>query len=531
MLSTKCAIYCRLSRDDGTFDESSSIQTQKDALRKYALQNGFEIYKIYIDDGISGTHDNRPGFQEMLSDIEMGKFQVLLTKDLSRLARNYLQAGYYMEEFFPKHHIRYIAVNDNYDSLKNDNEFAPFKNIINEWYAKDISKKVKYAFNNMKKAGIIPTGLTALYGYKYDDKRNRIIDEEAANVVRYIFDLYIKYQSGYRIMKILCDEKVYTPGYYFYIKYGINKKKYENIKEEDKYKWNCKGINKILRNSEYKGDLILNKTYIKKIGSNKEVRTKKEDFLIHKNRFEAIVDETTFDDVQRLLDKNKTARIPVEENPYKSLFICANCLKPLKYANHNYHKVYECTNSKCNMHVRIKKEIADKTIENEMTYIKDALLDCKDKLEVYAKDYVNRNIKPNIVDNNELKVLKTKLNQIELFIEKLIENSISNIIPQNTFDKMMKKYKNEYEELELKIKNILNNKPPENHLKYLTKFIEGLNNINPKEFDYEIFSSLVTDINVNMQKTSYHNRTYDFKFNYKISNEIIKGFINEYKTN
>ena len=172
----KCAIYCRLSKDDGTLDDSSSIQTQKDALTKYAIDNNFEIFDIYCDDGFSGTNVERPAFKRMIKDIEMRKINIVLTKDLSRLSRNYLQAGYYMEDFFPSHKVRYIAVNDNYDSEREDNEFAPFKNIINEWYAKDISKKIKYAFTNMMKAGRIPGGDVPLFGYDYDENRKRVIN-------------------------------------------------------------------------------------------------------------------------------------------------------------------------------------------------------------------------------------------------------------------------------------------------------------------------------------------------------------------
>lgn len=531
MATLKCAIYCRLSRDDGTIDDSSSIQTQKEALSRYAALNNFEIYKIYVDDGISGTHDNRPGFQEMIRDADLGCFQVLLTKDLSRLARNYLQAGFYMEEFFPKHHIRYIAVNDNYDSFKDDNEFAPFKNIINEWYAKDISKKVKYAFNNMKKQGKIPSGTTALFGYVYDKDKNRIIDPEAADVIRKIFNLYLKLQSSFAVKKALKEEGVYCPGYYLYLHQGINKAKYEGCCEEEKTDWSTHRLIEILRNREYKGDLVLSKTHIDKIGSNHEVRTKKEDMIIFENKFEPIISQEVFDVVQKMLDNNKIQRLPIEIDTYKSLFICSHCGMPLKFnrmkKNGKYEFYYYCRNEKCEDKTRIRKEILDDLISSESKRIKDSIINHKDDFIKYAKEYEKKNNTTNDIDYNEINKLKDRQKQIDIFIEKLINGNIEGKIPDSTYNTMLQKYKKEHDSLKLKINQLIDVKPSVSANSYLDLFIDAVERLDVNKFNYEIFTFIIDRIAVDIKKTSYFGRKYKFKMHYKLKKEMVEGFINE----
>lgn len=530
MATLKCAIYCRLSCDDGTIDDSSSIQTQKDALSKYALQNGYEIFKIYVDDGISGTHDQRPGFQSMLRDAELGLFQILLTKDLSRLARNYLQAGYYMEEFFPKHHIRYIAVNDNYDSFKDDNEFAPFKNIINEWYAKDISKKVRYALANKRKAGIITTGTTPLFGYAYDNEKRRVIDPEAASIVKFIFEEYIKVQSSLQLKRILKEKKIYTPAYYFYIKYGVNKNKYQNCSEEEKYNWNNHRVSAILRNSEYTGDLILAKTHIDKIGSKHEVKTEKENLVIHKKKFEPIISDDLFNDVQRIMDGNKTQRLPIEVNKYKSLLLCPYCYQPLKYRQCRGYQVYTCRNIHCGQRTMTRMSIVDEAISNEIKLLKKVILNDKDKFINYAKDYSKKYQRSNTVDYKKISELKKRNAQIDQFIEKLIEGNISGSIPDSTYNTMLQKYKREHDDNDLKLKSLTDIKPNVDYTYYLDKFIESVERINPDVFDYEIFNALVTNIEIKVDKISQLKRNYHFKFFYRINGKMLEDYINEFKT-
>ena len=254
------AIYCRLSREDGDTGESSSIKTQREILVDYANKNNWNVYNIYTDDGYSGGNFNRPGWKALINDVETGIIDVVMTKDLSRLGRNYIEAGYYTEEYFPEKGVRFIALNDNYDSEKEDNDLTPFMNIINQWYLKDLSKKVKQSNHNRMKKGLLPKNISIpFYGFKLNDKNERVICEETARVVRKIFELYLTSKSPAKIVQYLFENKIPTPAYYNYLTYGYNPKEWINATDEKKYTWHRNIITKIISSEEYIGHLILNK--------------------------------------------------------------------------------------------------------------------------------------------------------------------------------------------------------------------------------------------------------------------------------
>lgn len=208
-------IYCRLSREDeNKSGDSSSIQNQKEILTEYVNKLNWNLVNVYIDDGFTGTDFNRPGFKQMLNDIELGLINCVVTKDLSRLGRNYIQTGQYLEEYFPEKGVRYIAVNDNYDSFTDNNELGPFKNIINEWYAKDISKKIRFSLNSMAQRGERRKTAVPLYGYQFDSNGNRYLDPNSSNVVQLIFSKFLEMKSTYRVANFLNEQKIYSPRYY-----------------------------------------------------------------------------------------------------------------------------------------------------------------------------------------------------------------------------------------------------------------------------------------------------------------------------
>ena len=288
----KVGIYCRLSREDGDSFESSSIQSQKEMLTDFALNQNWSIYDYYVDDGYSGTSFDRPAFKRMIEDCELKKINIIITKDLSRLGRNYLDTGRYTEEYFPTHNIRYIAVNDNYDTLDaNANDFAPFKNIINEWYAKDISKKVRSTFQTRYNKGVIPSAVVPIYGYKFiEGTTNRIIDPEVVENVKIIFEMYIE---GYPIKQIcnkLIERKQYFPGYYLYTKYGWYKDKYSSLDEEEAIKWRPEHVYRILeKRIEYAGTLVLGKTNKISFKLKKRVKRTVEQCKKIEDAYEAII--------------------------------------------------------------------------------------------------------------------------------------------------------------------------------------------------------------------------------------------------
>ena len=257
------ALYCRLSRDDGGDKESNSIANQRKMLQAYAKDHHFGSTKFYTDDGFTGTNFRRPGFQQLLEDIEMGYVSTVIVKDLSRLGREYLQVGYYTESYFPDHNVRFIAINDNVDCLDGAtdmDDFIPIKNIMNELYAKDISRKVRSAHNTRGRAGE-PLSQPP-YGYKKDpqDKKKWIIDPEAAAVVREIFKLYLDGNGEDTIARILQEEQHLNCTAYWASK-GINRGGKKS--QPNPYKWKCSTIHGILTRQEYCGDVLNFKTHSK----------------------------------------------------------------------------------------------------------------------------------------------------------------------------------------------------------------------------------------------------------------------------
>ena len=322
------ALYCRLSLDDGNVGDSMSITSQKAILEAKARAMGFKNTRFYVDDGYSGTNFDRPAFQEMIRDIENGLVGQVITKDLSRLGRNYIESGTYIEIFFPQHNVRYIAVNDGIDS-DNDNgmDITPFKNILNEMYSRDVSKKVKSGKRVRAQQGKF-MGNTAPFGLKKDpaDKNHLIIDEETAPVVRKIFDLALKGYGTNRIGKVLYAEKIKKPGAYKPEYFG----KYITGPDEA-YDWKDETITRILRNPVYKGYMWVNH-YDKR-----SFKSKSRGYIPIKERtivpadHEAIIPETEWDAVQDILDRHTKIK-PCSsgyDNVFRGILRCADCGKSL----------------------------------------------------------------------------------------------------------------------------------------------------------------------------------------------------------
>ena len=250
MQNYRVAIYCRLSKDDGN-EESQSIQSQREILTEYVNKQGWQIVDYYIDDGYSGTNFERPDFKRLISDIEIGLVDLVITKDLSRLGRNYILTGYYTEEFFPNKNIRYIALNDNFDTNREEgNDFVPFKNIINEWYAKDISKKIRFTLDNKAKNGEPRNTVFPIFGYTYNSAFERIPDPETAPIVQLIYRKYVEFGSSVKVSRYLKAQKIKIPRYYNAIKYGYNKKKVLEMTDDQLTDWRPDGIREIIEREE-----------------------------------------------------------------------------------------------------------------------------------------------------------------------------------------------------------------------------------------------------------------------------------------
>lgn len=341
----KAALYCRLSVDDGNFGGSVSIETQKILLEQYCKDHKITDYKFYCDDGCSGTNFDRPPFKKMLSDIDEGKINLVIVKDLSRFGRNYVEAGMYVQRFTDSN-IRFIAADDNYDSLVNSDDLLfPIKNVVNEMYARDVSKKTKAAKKAKARDGQF-IGSKAPFGYKIDpnDRHHLIVDEPAAQVVKRIFRLASEGVGYNKMAKIFREEKVLTPIAYFnpnnpdYFKSDYWRKEFD---------WHVTSIRAILNNEVYLGKLVYGKQRNKSMKSKEKVRNPKEDWIVVENCHEPIITQELWDTVHKILNAKHRPAKAGEVQMFAGLLYCSDCGHCLTYSQKqrkdgSYHGAYSC---------------------------------------------------------------------------------------------------------------------------------------------------------------------------------------------
>ena len=341
----KAALYCRLSVDDGNFGGSVSIETQKILLEQYCKDHKITDYKFYCDDGCSGTNFDRPSFKKMLSDIDEGKINLVIVKDLSRFGRNYVEAGMYVQRFTDSN-IRFIAADDNYDSLVNSDDLLfPIKNVVNEMYARDVSKKTKAAKKAKARDGQF-IGSKAPFGYKIDpnDRHHLIVDEPAAQVVKRIFGLASEGVGYNKMAKIFREEKVLTPIAYFNLN---NPDYFKSDYWRKEFDWHVTSIRAILNNEVYLGKLVYGKQRNKSMKSKEKVRNPKEDWIVVENCHEPIITQELWDTVHKILNAKHRPAKAGEVQMFAGFLYCSDCGHCLTYSQKqrkdgSYHGAYSC---------------------------------------------------------------------------------------------------------------------------------------------------------------------------------------------
>lgn len=454
------ALYCRLSRDDGKECESNSISNQKKLLSKKAKELGLSNTRYYVDDGYTGTNFNRPGFQQMLEDIDMGYITTILVKDLSRLGRDYVSVGHYTDTYFPDRNIRFIAVNDGIDSDEGESEIAPFKNILNEMYARDISRKVRSAHRIRGNSGE-PLAQPP-YGYMKspDDKKKWIIDSEAASVVKYIFKLCLEGKGNEAIAHILQSQQILTPMAYWKSK-GFNRAGKKDLKNP--YKWGPSTVARILSTQEYCGDIINFKTYSKSFKNKKRYNNSEEDIVVFKDVHQPIINRETFELVQKKIRTTKR-RAPKEENGDKSmlcdLLLCGDCHHKLwSHVNTNNPDIhyFSCSNyvkdyrGTCQSRHYIREDALEYVVEKELKRMAGFLVDNEQAFAQLLYEKMNGDIltqKKSLED--ELKRLTARNEKVAELYEKVYEDNAEGKVSDEWFMQLSHKY--EVERMELKAK-------------------------------------------------------------------------------
>ena len=456
------ALYARLSKDDDLIGDSNSIVHQKEILAKYAKEHGFTNIEFYVDDGFSGTNFNRPDFQRMMADAEEGKISTVIVKDMSRFGRDYIMVGYYTEIYFSNLNIRFIAINDNVDSnIQTENDLTPFKNVFNEWYARDTSKKIRAVFKAKGNSGKHLT-TNPPFGYIKDpnDKDKWIIDEEAAATVRRIFQMYV---DGYRISEIghkLTEEKVETPMLY-YLNRGIK----TNARSEFPEIWDSMSIKYILDQTAYAGHTVNFQTAVKSYKTKKQIRLPKEDWIIYRNTQEPIIDEKTFETVQQMR-KVKRARTKYNEpNMFSGLLYCADCGNHLtiqRVARNRKMDNFSCATYRkkkkglCSCHRILVSDLETIVKEDLQKVCEYVLFHEKEFTDEYLSGSKRETVKFQSKTKAELKRLSERQEEIGRVIRKLYEDNVNGRISDERFDFLAKSYEDEGNDLKTKIQEFKN---------------------------------------------------------------------------
>ncbi len=445
------ALYCRLSQDDMLQGESNSITNQKAILKKYAEDNGFSNPVFYVDDGVSGTTWEREGFKAMLADIEEGKVGTVITKDLSRLGRDYLKTGEYIEIIFPDHDVRYIAINDGVDTLKSENELMAFKNIFNDWYARDTSKKIRAVFKANGQSGKHLSN--PIYGYKHSetDKNLWVIDDEAAEVVRKIFHLCIDGYGPTQIARILTEQGIPTP-----TAYALSQGRDNGHKNAKLHRWGNETIAHILEKAEYCGHTVNFRTHVKSYKNKKRVDNPKEDWLIFENTHEAIITQQEFDLVQELRKNKRRPTKHEEVNPFSGICYCADCGKKLYLcrattmtADQEHLKcgTYAKDKNGCTIHfVRtiVLKEIILGELNKMVAFVKDN----EDEFVQMAMDNsVQKQSSELSKSRKKLKESEKRIAELDRLFTRLYEDNVSGKISDERFSIMSAGYEDEQKKL------------------------------------------------------------------------------------
>ena len=454
-------LYERLSRDDNLEGESYSIGNQKKLLTKVAKEKCYTNLVHFLDDGISGVTMDRPGFVEMIQQLEQGRAAAVFVKDLSRLGRNYIEVGRLTEEFFPEHDIRLVAVSDNIDTAEGENELAPIRNLFNEWYARDISKKRRIS-NKIKGNAGEPMGQPP-YGYIKDPNNPKrwIVDDEAAQVVRRIYSMTLEGYGTEQIATQLERDEILTPRAYW-LKKGI--KRPGKGKQQPATKWNSSTVTKILSLQEYCGDILNFKTYSKSYKNKKRLENDRENWVIFKDVHEPIIERSVFEQVQQKRGKIRKRRTNEgEHNMFSGLLVCADCGCNLHFHFNQGNpeiKYFNCSNYKGN------RGSCTSTHYVRVDFLEQVVLGEIRRLTKFASLYEDEFLKAVIghsqqaaetdrkLKEKELKALLARDEELDGLFERIYEDNVSGKLSDDRFAKMSGRYEDEQKELAEKIKKL-----------------------------------------------------------------------------
>ena len=452
------ALYLRLSQEDELTGESSSIITQRQMLRKYADDNRINVYGEYVDDGYSGTNYDRPDFQRMIQDIEDGKVNCVIVKDLSRLGRNYVLTGQYTELYFPSKNVRFIAISDGVDSLNGENEFAPFKNIINEWYARDISKKVRAALQTKYELGQRFCAWAPIGYLKDPDSHGKfIIDEENRWIIEKIFDYALSGMGTGQITKTLTKEKIPTPSWIIYQRNGLFENVFEGQPESKRYAWTIAQVRNILTDETYIGNTIHNKQGTISFKNKKRKRKPESEWVRKENTHKPIISKDVFDRVQDMRKSRRRETKDGQTQIFAGLVKCADCGWTMRmgtnkhnqttYRHFSCHKYNQYGKDVCTCHY-IRYDVLYEYVLSRIRYWSAFANENEDKLLAYLEKNDDKKFKSSQQKaNSDIKKSEKRLKELDNQLAKIYEDRLKGTLNERNFNKLTAKCQQEQDEL------------------------------------------------------------------------------------
>ncbi len=512
-------LYLRLSREDEESGQSVSIKNQQDYLMNYVLEQNWNIVDIYIDDGYSGLNFDRPAFKNMIKDIENKRIDLVITKDLSRLGRDYIDTGYYLERYFPQKNVRYIALSDGIDTFEKsaNNDMTPFKSVINDMYAKDISKKIRTVMDTKRINGKF-IGAFAPFGYvkSKEDKNMLVIDNEAAQVVKRIFEMYLSGYSIAEIARVFTAEKILTPTEY---KNKVQNLAYVNVNSKFNV-WRTETIKGILTNPTYIGNMAQHRSEKINYKVKKFKKIPRSNWIIVENTHEPIISKEDFEAVQERIARKASIFYPTERVKHllSGLIFCGDCKMPMTFRRLGVKKEFVCMCSgyarfgktKCQRNV-IKEDLLNQFVLTNLKEISEKVINNPDE---FCNSFSLPNNKPAYMKSNKEKIeILKRLDEIKKIIKSLYEDKVRGIISEENFLMMSSEFNSEKEilsdkllKIEEKDKLTRNNQSPEQIIKLIKKIV-SFDSVSPL-----IMGQLIENIKVYKSKKIVVNYKFDNPF-------------------
>ena len=491
----KTALYCRLSQDDGLEGDSNSIQNQKNILQKFTEDHHFPNPCFYVDDGFSGGNFQRPAFQQMISDMENGEIGIIVTKDLSRLGRNQLHTGLYIEERFPMFGVRYIAINDNVDTDSSEsNDLMPFKNLFNEWFIRDTSRKIRAVLKAKAERGE-RLGTRAPYGYRKDpDTKKLIVDEEAAAIVRRIFAMCASGSGPSQIARILKKEQILTPTMYAYTRYGIT---HTCLDTAHPYNWSDSAIANLLENEIYLGNTVNMKYSTKSYKDKRRVEHPREECMVFENTHPALITREVWDMVQRVRKNKRRLTKMEEQNKYSGLVFCADCGSNMVLHrahtmsasyNHFTCRTYKKDGEACTGHY-IRECVLDEIVLEDLRRATSAAREHPEKFAAYIGSKQSAELQREIRrQEKELAAMRKRKAELDAIFKKLYEDNVLGSITTEQFQMLSGSYTEEQNRITAGIPQ------KENEIQRLRETVSGTDSFLDKAKRYTDITELTPEL-------------------------------------